>query len=113
MTFTTVEHGDVTVLKVEGNLMGGPDASALNSRLHELVEAGTRQVVIDLKGVAFMNSSGLGLLIGGASTMKNAGGGLRLANASEKIMALIKITKLESLFDNYASVDDAVASFRR
>jgi anti-sigma B factor antagonist len=113
MTFTTVQHGDVTVLKVEGNLMGGPDASALNSKLHELVEGGTRQVVIDLRGVAFMNSSGLGLLIGGASMMKSAGGGLRLANASEKIMALIKITKLETLFDNYATVDDAVASFHR
>jgi len=112
MTFTTTQHGSVSVIGVEGNLMGGPDASALNGKLHELVEAGITKVVLDLRGVQFMNSSGLGLMIGGASTLKSAGGGLKLANASEKIMALIKITKLESLFDNYSSVEEAVAGFR-
>ena len=111
MKFTATKQGPVTVIRVDGNLMGGPDASALNSRLHELVEAGTCDVVIDLQDVQFMNSSGLGLLIGGVTAMKNAGGGLKLANASEKIMTLIKITKLEPLFDNFSSVTDAVASF--
>ena len=111
MKFTTSQAGTVAVVTLDGNLMGGPDASTLNAKLNELVDGGTKQVVIDLGGVQFMNSSGLGLLIGGASLLKNAGGGLKLANASEKIMALIKITKLETLFDNYASVADAVASF--
>ncbi len=74
MKFKTTQSGPVTVIQLQGNLMGGPDASTLNNKLHELVEAGKKHVVIDLHGVQFMNSSGLGLLIGGASTMKNAGG---------------------------------------
>ena len=112
MKFTTSQTGTVVVFTLDGNLMGGPDASTLNAKLNELVDAGTKQVVIDLAGVQFMNSSGLGLLIGGASLMKNAGGGLKLANASEKIMALIKITKLTSVFESYSSVDAAVSSFK-
>jgi anti-sigma B factor antagonist len=107
------ESGAVTVVHLEGNLMGGPDATALNSKLHELVEAGRKQVVVDLKGVEFINSSGLGLLIGGASLLKNAGGGLKLACASEKITALIKITRLGPVFESFTSVDDAVKSFTR
>lgn len=113
MKFTTSQAGTVTVIALDGNLMGGPDASSLNTKLHELVDTGTKQVVIDLAGVQFMNSSGLGLLIGGASLMKNAGGGLKLVNASEKIMALIKITKLSSVFESYPSLDAAVSSFKK
>jgi anti-sigma B factor antagonist len=113
MKFRLTQHGAVTVVHLEGNLMGGPDASSLNSKLHELIEEGKTQVVIDLKEVEFMNSSGLGLLIGGVSAMKNAGGMLKIANASEKIAALIKITKLSSLFESHPNVNDAVASFKK
>jgi anti-sigma B factor antagonist len=107
------ESGAVTIVHLEGNLMGGPDATALNSKLHELVEAGRKQVIVDLRGVEFINSSGLGLLIGGASLLKNAGGGLKLACASQKITALIKITRLGPVFESFTTVDDAVKSFTK
>jgi anti-sigma B factor antagonist len=68
-------------------------------------------VVLDLRGVQFMNSSGLGILIGGASTLKTAGGGLAIAGASEKIRALITITRLGKVLATYPTIDDAVASF--
>jgi anti-sigma B factor antagonist len=112
MTLKTTSHGDVTVIDLSGNLMGGPDASALNSKLHELVDAGKTRVVLDMSGVEFMNSSGLGLLIGGASLLKNAGGALRIAAASEKILALIKITKLGSVFETHPTVEAAIASLK-
>jgi anti-sigma B factor antagonist len=111
MKFSMSQSGTVSVVHLDGNLMGGPDATALNSKLHELVDAGKKLVIVDLKGVEFINSSGLGLLIGGASLLKNAGGGLKLAGASEKITALIKITRLGPVFESFATVDDAVKSF--
>ena len=111
MTLTTTTRGDVTVISLSGNLMGGPDASALNTKLHELVDGGARRVVVDLGGVQFMNSSGLGLLIGGATTLRTAGGSLKIAAASEKILTLIKITKLGSVFETHPTVEAAVASF--
>jgi len=111
MNFTTTQRGSVTVIAVQGNLMGGPDASALNSTLHEMVTNGTTRVVLNLREVQFMNSSGLGILIGGASTMRNAGGGLAIAEASEKILALITITRLGKVLATYPTLDAAVASF--
>jgi anti-sigma B factor antagonist len=111
MTLTTSDHGKVTVIHLQGNLMGGPDATTLNNKLHELVDAGKRQIVIDLAAVEFMNSSGLGLLIGGVSALKNSGGALRLANASEKIASLFTITKLTGLLQTFPSVQAAVESF--
>ena len=113
MKFKTSVQGNVTVFHLDGNLMGGPDATALNSKLHELVENGKTQVVIDLKKVDFMNSSGLGLLIGGASLMKNSGGGLKLACVSAKIMTLIKIARLGSVFETFGNVPEAVAAFKK
>ena len=96
MNFTTTQRGAVTVIGLQGNLMGGPDATALNSTFHELVGKGSTRVVLDLRGVQFMNSSGLGILIAGAS---------------EKIRALITIIRLGKVLATYPTIDDAVASF--
>lgn len=112
MKFSVAQQGAVTVISLQGNALGGPDATSLNSKLHELMSAGKKLVVLDLAGVDIMNSSGLGMLIGSASTLKNAGGSLKLACASEKILALIKITKLSTLFEHFDSVKAAVASFK-
>ena len=70
-----------------------------------------KNVVIDLANVKFMNSSGLGMLISGFTTMKNGGGMLKLANATEKINSLLVITKLITIFEHFDSVDKAVESF--
>jgi anti-sigma B factor antagonist len=93
--------------------MGGPDASALNTRIRELVEEGQTHIVVDLGAVSFMNSSGLGLLIGAAATLRATGGALRLANASEKIRALITITKLGPVLETFLTIEEAVNSFRK
>ena len=108
MKQTSTQHGPVTVLSLEGNLMGGPDASALHSAINDLVSRGMTRIVIDLAKVEYMNSSGLSLLIGGAGTVKNAGGALVLANASAKIQSIIKITKLSAVLETLPSVEEAV-----
>jgi anti-sigma B factor antagonist len=110
MKSSTTRQGDITVITLEGNLMGGPDATTLNSTLHQLLGEGSRRIVLDLSGVQFINSSGLGLLIGGVNTMRSAGGSLKVAGASEKVRTLIKITKLEQVFELYSTVAEAVAA---
>ena len=113
MKFKTSQHRPVTVITIEGNLMGGPDASTLHTKLHELIDKGRKQVVIDMHGVKIINSSGLGLLIGGITTMKNAGGRLVFANMSEKVWSLIVIAKLTSVFEQHNSVDEAIKVFKK
>jgi len=113
MKFQTTHRGAVTVITLQGNLMGGPDASTLNGQLHTLLTEGNKHVVLDLAGVQYINSSGLGLLIGSVTTMRSAGGSLKIAGASEKIMGLIRITKLESVFEAYPSVEEAIADVKK
>lgn len=111
MNFNTSERYNCVVIEFKGNVMGGPDAVSLNEKLHELIDAGKTNIVVDLSKVKFMNSSGLGMLIGALTTMRKAGGDLRIANASDKIESLLIVTKLITIFKHYKSVDEAVDSF--
>ena len=111
MQIKQVTSGDVAVLHLQGKIMGGPDATSLHEKLHELIETGTRSVVIDLRDVDWMNSSGLGILIGGLSAIRKSGGDLRLASVTEKIEEVLRITKLDRVFDVYGSTEEAVTSY--
>lgn len=112
MNYNVNERYKCIVLEFTGNLMGGPDASKFNDKLHELIEQGRKEVVADLSRVKFMNSSGLGILIGGLTTMRNAGGDLRIAAAGKRIESLLVITRLITVFNSYRTVEKAVESFR-
>lgn len=112
MKLKTAARGGVTVLSLDGNLLGGPDATALNTKLHELLEAGKTQIILDLSRVSIMNSSGLGLLIGGVSAVRDAGGRLTIAGASAKLSAVFTVTKLGPLLETYPTVDAAAKSYK-
>lgn len=103
----------IAILALKGKLMGGPDSTALHDRVHGLIGAGIKQVVVDLGKVKWINSSGLGALMASLTTLRNAGGDLKLAQVGKKIESLLLITKLISVFEIYDSVDRAAASFRK
>jgi anti-sigma B factor antagonist len=112
MKFKSRESKGVTIIELTGNVMGGPDATSLNEQLHKLIDDKKNRVVVDLDEVKFINSSGLGMLIGGLTTLRNNGGELKLARASKKIEELLKMTKLTTVFDIHKSVNEAVAAFK-
>lgn len=111
MNYTINERYNCIVIEFSGNLMGGPDASKFNDDLHDLIDEGKKEVIADLSSVKFMNSSGLGILIGGLTTMRNAGGDLRIAGADKRIESLLMVTKLVTVFNSYRTVDAAVESY--
>jgi anti-sigma B factor antagonist len=111
MKLSTKEIENITVIKLEGNVLGGPDATALNDILHKLLDKKKRKIVVDLSGVESMNSSGLSMLIGALTTVRNAGGILKIAAPSKKIESLLVITKLTSVFELYRTVKKAISSF--
>ncbi len=112
MRSKTYEKYNAVVVELKGNIMGGPEAQEFNQLLHDLLDEGKNNVVVDLSGVKFMNSSGLGMLISGYTTMKNGEGNLKLANATDKINSLLVITKLITIFENFDSVEKAIESFK-
>lgn len=111
MTIQVSERDGVAVLTLSGDAMGGPDGSALHEALRSLRADGTRNAVVDLSGVERMNSSGLGMLIGALTIVRNADGDLRLANVHARVTQLLTVTKLLGVFSIHDSVDEAVAAF--
>ena len=111
MKLTDRIQDEVVILEPKGKIMGGPDASLLQDKLYECIEKKQTRVVVDLAGVEWMNSTGLGILISGYTTLRNNNGELKLANVTDKIQSLLTITKLVTVFDAHDSVEDAVKSF--
>ena len=105
------ERYEAVVVEIKGNVMGGDDTKEFNETLHKLIDEGKKNVIVDLAEVKFMNSSGLGMMIGGLTTMKKAGGNMKLARITEKIESLLIITKLITIFEFYDNVEAAVKSF--
>ena len=111
MKYSVDERYNAVVIALKGNVMGGPGGSKLHEQLHQLKDEGKTNVVVDLSKVKFMNSSGLGMLISGMTTMRNAGGDLRLANVADKIQSLLMVTKLITVFKHFDTVDKALSSY--
>ena len=110
MKLSSREQDGIVILEPKGKIMGGPDATALRESVRDLINEDKKKVIIDLAGVDWMNSTGLGILISCLTTLKNAGGELKLSNVTEKIKSLLTITKLITVFDAYDSTDEAVAA---
>lgn len=111
MKIKTTEKYEAVIIELKGNVMGGDDTKDFNDLLHKLIDEGKTRIVVDLGNVKFMNSSGLGMLIGGLTTVKKSNGFYKLANVTDKIESLLIITKLITIFETYDSVDKALESF--
>lgn len=113
MKYDIKEQFNCAIIEFKGDVVGGPHAEKFRDDLHSLVEQGKTNVIVNLGGVKFMNSSGLGLLIGGFTTMKNAGGNLVICEADKKIRNLLMVTQLISVFDHYRTLDEAVKAYQK
>lgn len=111
MKFNVRTEDDIAIIALEGEMVGGPDATQLTEKLRELIEKDVTRIVVDMEKVNWMNSSGLGILIGGLTTIRNSGGDLKLLHLSSKLQELLRITKLRCVFDVFDKEDEAIASF--
>lgn len=102
---------DIAILTITGNMMGGPETTALHDKIKSLMADGIKKVIIDLGKVKWMNSSGLGVLMASWGSLRKENGNLKLASISDKINSLLMITQLMQFFETYESVDRALASF--
>jgi anti-sigma B factor antagonist len=101
----------VVILEMSGKLMGGPDADAFNEILRTLIHEGRRNFLVDLSGVNWVNSTGLGILISGYTTVKGAGGELKLLKVSDRIDNIFMVSKLYTVFESFDDEDRAIQSF--
>lgn len=103
--------GDVTVLDMKGRVRIGGGTVALHKAIRSLAEEGKTQILLNLTGVSYIDSSGLGELVSSHVTLGNKGGELKLAHLTERLQELLTITKLLTVFDVYDDEPKAIASF--
>ena len=82
----------------------------MNETLHKLIDEGKKNIVVDMNGVSLVTSSGIGIMISAYTTMKNAGGNIKFCQFSDKVHGVLSITKLDSVFDYFETVDEALKS---
>jgi anti-sigma B factor antagonist len=102
-------QGDVHVLTPKKNLQGGDETKDLQQVVQEIVAAGTPKIVVDLGKVSYLNSVGLGALVGAHTSCANRDGWLRIARVGTRIKNLFLVTKLTLVFDSYETVGEAVS----
>jgi|Deesub1362B_J571_1020462.scaffolds.fasta_scaffold03413_4 anti-sigma B factor antagonist len=111
MITQTEKLGDIFVIHLKSEIFGGGDASAVHDLVHEELEKGTRYFVLDLSGVKLVNSSGVGILIGALTAVRNQGGDLRLAHLNEKVSSILEMMNLNRVFQIFQDVETARKSF--
>jgi len=108
---TTHQKGEVILVVASGKLTMGEGASTLRTKIRELVASGSRRIVLNMADVSYMDSSGLGELIGAHTTVTTAGGEIKLLNLGKRVHDLLKLTKLYTVFEAFDDEASAVNSF--
>jgi len=108
---TTRQVGDVTVVDVAGRITLGEGSSALRESLRDLVGKNQKKILLNLGDVTYIDSSGIGELVSGFTTVTNSGGALKLLNLNKRVKDLLQITKLYTVFDVHEDEAAAIRSF--
>lgn len=108
---TTHQKGEVIIVDASGRLTLGEGTSTLRTKIRELVEGGSRRIVLNMADVTYMDSSGLGELIAAHTTITRAGGEMKLLNLAKRVHDLLKLTKLYTVFETFEDEASAVGSF--
>jgi anti-sigma B factor antagonist len=105
------ESDGVTVVTLAGRVTLGDESNQMRTKIKELLAQGKKRLVLDLGGVSYIDSAGLGTLVAAYTSARSSGGDVKLANITEKFDELLNITKLLTVFSVYKSVDEALKAF--
>ncbi len=108
---TTRQVGDVTVIDVAGRITLGEGASILRDCLRDLAKKDQKKILLNMKDVTYIDSSGIGELVSAYTSITNQGGHLKLLGLTHRVKDLLQITKLYTVFDVHEDEAHAVRSF--
>jgi len=106
------QAGDVTILDLEGRITIGDGNVSLRNAIRRLIQEGKKKILLNLAGVGYVDSSGIGELVSSYTTIGREKGQLKLLNLTQKIQDLLAITKLLTVFDTYEDESAALNSFQ-
>lgn len=111
ITISERQAGDVTILDLEGKVTIGEGSVALRTTIRRLLGEGKNKILLNLGGVGYIDSSGIGELVSSYTAVNKEDGTLKLLNLTQKIQDLLAITKLLTVFDVFENEGEALASF--
>jgi anti-sigma B factor antagonist len=109
---TAREISSVTVVDLSGRITLGEGSAMLREMVRDLLNKGQKRIVLNLADVSYIDSSGIGELVSGYTTVRNQGGELKLLNLTKKVHDLLQITKLFTVFDVHSDEQIAITSFK-
>ena len=104
-------NGDVTTIACNGDIRLGEGTSLFRNTLRELLKSGVRKIILDLGEVNYLDSTGIGEMVGGYTSAHASGASIRMARLPQKVYALLQITRLVTVFEIYDSEEEALKSF--
>jgi anti-sigma B factor antagonist len=105
------EHEGIVILDLKGRITVGPEASALREKVASVTAAGSKDIILNLAHVDYIDSTGLGALVMCATSQRKSGGALKLLNLNRRNIELLVMTKLATVFDLFTDEQDAINSF--
>ncbi len=111
LTAKTRRVGNVAIVDLNGKVTLGENTGILRDELRSLLAQGNKQIILNMKDVSYVDSAGLGELVGAYTTATNQGGAVKLLHLQGKMRDLMQITKLHTIFSIFENEKDAVASF--
>ena len=104
--------GDVTILDLKGKMTLGEGDELLKDKINSLIHQGQKKLLLNLEGVPYIDSAGLGEIVRTYTTVSRQGGNLKLVNLTKRITDLLSITKLLTVFETFDSEAEALKSFQ-
>lgn len=113
LSISKAEINNVTVVRLSGRIVFGEESNSLRQEVKPLVQIPGAAVVIDLKDVSYVDSGGIGALVGLYTTARASGGQMRLASANARVTHVLQLTKLADILGIFPTAEDAAAAIRR
>jgi len=104
--------GDVFIVRCDGRIVFGDEGAVLRERVGKML-SGSPRIVVNLNGVHYVDSGGLGILVGLSVSARNRGGELKLVSPSQRVSDLLRRTRLDTIIRVYRNDKEAVAAFRK
>ena len=111
LTIESREVAHVTILDINGRIVLGDEIGKLRDAIHALIAEGKKKIILNLAGVDYIDSSGVGELVGCYTTVRNAGGELKLLNLTQKVQDVLYVTELYTVFDVWDNEASAITAF--
>ena len=105
------QHGGVSIVDLAGKITLGEGSGLLRTTIKDLVTSGKTAILLNLKDVTYLDSAGLGEMVGSYATVTNQGGQIKLLNVQSKVDDLLQITKLYTVFAAFSDEEEAVRSY--